>query len=145
MNTPIPEDNLAAIKTALFAGRKIEAIKLYREFTEAGLADAKNAVEKMEAELRAASPERFKASATAPPQRYRWPWFVLAAFLLAIALAILWMGYEVRRTRQIRDLNAPSPRGDTGRQPDKQFRVQSSEFRVPLSGLTFLQAPLRLM
>jgi hypothetical protein len=55
---------------------------------------------------------------TAPPRRYRWPWFVLAALLLAIALAILWMSYEVRRTRQIRDLNAPSsPRGDTGRQP----------------------------
>ena len=25
------------------------------------------------------------------PQRYQWPWFVLAAFLLAVALAIVWI------------------------------------------------------
>jgi hypothetical protein len=35
---------------------------------------------------------------------------VLAAVLLAIALAILWMSYEVARTRMIRELNTPEPR-----------------------------------
>jgi len=45
-------------------------------------------------------------------QRYRWPWFVLAAVLLAIALAVLWMSKEIERTRRIRDLNAPAPRTD---------------------------------
>ncbi|HZL41838.1 MAG TPA: hypothetical protein VFD66_01000 [Verrucomicrobiae bacterium] len=37
--------------------------------------------------------------------RYRWPWFVLGAFVAAIALAILWMSVAVRRTRQLRDSN----------------------------------------
>jgi hypothetical protein len=40
---------------------------------------------------------------------YTWPWFVLAAFLLAVLLAVLWMSSEVRRMRQIRELNAPAP------------------------------------
>ena len=40
-------------------------------------------------------------------RRYTWPWFVLAAVLLAIALAVLWMSKEIERTRRIRDLNAP--------------------------------------
>jgi len=43
------------------------------------------------------------------PQRYRWPWFVLAAFLLGVALAIAWMSYAVHRERQERDVNAPLP------------------------------------
>ena len=41
------------------------------------------------------------------PRRYTWPWFVLAAVVLAIALAVLWMSKEIERTRRIRDLNAP--------------------------------------
>ena len=40
-------------------------------------------------------------------RRYTWPWFVLAAVLLAIALAVLWMSKEIERTRRIRDLNEP--------------------------------------
>jgi hypothetical protein len=47
-------------------------------------------------------------------RRYTWPWFVLAAVLLAIALAALWMSKEIERTRRIRDLNAPAPRTDRG-------------------------------
>jgi hypothetical protein len=44
-----------------------------------------------------------------PPskQRYIWPWFVLAAVLLGIVLAIVWMSFEIKRTKRIRDLNAP--------------------------------------
>jgi hypothetical protein len=45
-----------------------------------------------------------------PPEgqrRYVWPWFVLAAVVLGIALAVLWMSKEIERTRRIRDLNAP--------------------------------------
>jgi len=44
-----------------------------------------------------------------PPRRYRWPWFVLVAFLLAVALAILWMSFEVRKVEQERNVNAPLP------------------------------------
>ena len=43
------------------------------------------------------------------PPRHQWPWFVLAAFLLAVALAIVWMGFAVHREKQERDLNAPLP------------------------------------
>ena len=39
--------------------------------------------------------------------RYRWPWFVLAALLLGIFLAVLWMRQEIDRTRRIRDANTP--------------------------------------
>jgi hypothetical protein len=37
-----------------------------------------------------------------PPPRYRWPWFVLALFLLGIALVIIWVGLEARRLREYR-------------------------------------------
>lgn len=60
---PLPEQQLALIKELLFSGQKIAAIKLYREAIPSSLAEAKNAVEKIEAELRQISPEKF----TAPP------------------------------------------------------------------------------
>jgi hypothetical protein len=43
------------------------------------------------------------------PPRYQWPWFVLAAFLLGVALAIVWMSFAVHREKQERDVNAPLP------------------------------------
>ncbi|HLX94975.1 MAG TPA: hypothetical protein VKU37_04450 [Verrucomicrobiae bacterium] len=43
------------------------------------------------------------------PRRYRWPWFVLAAFLLGVALAILWMIFEIRTVEQERNPNATLP------------------------------------
>lgn len=43
------------------------------------------------------------------PPRYRWPWLVLAAFLLGVVLAIVWMSFAVHRERQERDVNAPLP------------------------------------
>ena len=39
--------------------------------------------------------------------KYLWPWFVLAAIVLGILLAILWLSREVERTRRLRDSNAP--------------------------------------
>jgi hypothetical protein len=60
MNTPIPDEKMAAIKEAIFRGQKITAIKLYREATGLGLAEAKDAVERLEAELRSSSPMEFK-------------------------------------------------------------------------------------
>jgi len=44
-----------------------------------------------------------------PPPRYKWPWFVLAAFLLGVALAILWMSFAIRKVEQERNVNAPLP------------------------------------
>ncbi len=44
-----------------------------------------------------------------PKPNYKWPWFVLAAILLFVALTILWMSFAVKRERQERDFNAPLP------------------------------------
>ncbi len=44
--------------------------------------------------------------------RYRWPWFVLAAVVLGVLLAVVWMTIEVRRIRQQQSSNpwsAPRP------------------------------------
>ncbi len=52
------------------------------------------------------SKQESHAGATRP--RYRWPWFVLGAVVLGVALAVLWMSKEVERARRIRDANAPA-------------------------------------
>jgi Protein of unknown function (DUF2500)/Ribosomal protein L7/L12 C-terminal domain len=59
----IPEKPFARIKAALSRGQKIEAIRLYRECTGAGLAEAKAAVEQLDSELRAAEPDKFAGPA----------------------------------------------------------------------------------
>ncbi|HUA37247.1 MAG TPA: hypothetical protein VMA35_02470 [Candidatus Sulfopaludibacter sp.] len=41
------------------------------------------------------------------PRCYRWPWLVLALFLLGVALAILWMMVDVRTIERERNLGAP--------------------------------------
>jgi hypothetical protein len=38
----------------------------------------------------------------APRRRYTWPWFVLAAFVLAVVLAGIWLLKEVRRVKRIK-------------------------------------------
>ena len=58
----ITDDQLAGIRTEIFAGRKIQAIKLYREAAGCGLKDAKDVVESLEDELRAKEPESFSAT-----------------------------------------------------------------------------------
>lgn len=54
-----PAGGDAAVVTALYAGRKIEAIKQYRLTHRVDLRQAKETVEAMEAELRRTAPERF--------------------------------------------------------------------------------------
>ncbi len=55
----LSDQDRQAIENAIFAGRKIEALKLHREATGSGLADAKQAVEDLEVDLRHTSPEKF--------------------------------------------------------------------------------------
>lgn len=58
--TPLGEKDRAEIEAALYAGHKVEAIKLYREAVRgAGLADAKTAVDQLEEKLRIEHPENF--------------------------------------------------------------------------------------
>ena len=48
-----------AINAEIFGGRKIDAIKLYREATDGGLKEAKDAVEEIEKDLRQREPNKF--------------------------------------------------------------------------------------
>ena len=80
MNDPIPEELARRIREALFAGRKIEAIKLHREQTGLGLKESKEAVERLEAELRVASPESFTKSAGAG----------CLSMMVAVAVVVIW-------------------------------------------------------
>ncbi len=64
MNPPTGQQ-LELIKQAIFSGRKIEAIKLHREATGAGLKDSKEAVEQLETELRKTDPHRLENSTSA--------------------------------------------------------------------------------
>lgn len=54
-----------AIIASLYAGRKIEAIKRYRDATGQGLKESKDFIEALEARLREESPDRFQAGS--PP------------------------------------------------------------------------------
>jgi len=56
---PLTEQQRQAIYAEIFGGRKIEAIKLYREATGCQLIEAKQAVEKVEKDLRQREPGRF--------------------------------------------------------------------------------------
>ena len=58
----MPNDDLDRIRAELAAGHKIAAIKLYREATGAGLAEAKQAVESLEAGRTIAAPGMDSAS-----------------------------------------------------------------------------------
>jgi hypothetical protein len=62
MAQPLPDDAVQRIRDAVFAGRKIEAIRLYRECTGEGLREAKDFVDALEEELRRAAPEEFTAA-----------------------------------------------------------------------------------
>ena len=56
MAGPISNDDLEGIRAAMAAGKKIEAIKLYRAASGAGLAEAKKFVEDLEANRPAGQP-----------------------------------------------------------------------------------------
>jgi hypothetical protein len=45
----------------------------------------------------------------APKQNYRWPWFVAAAVVLGLALAIVWVSFAVKKVERERDFAAPLP------------------------------------
>jgi hypothetical protein len=56
MTTTLPDEAVQRVRAALQRSDKIEAIKVYREFEPVGLAEAKQAVEEMEALLFATHP-----------------------------------------------------------------------------------------
>ena len=59
----LSEEDTQKITDALLAGRKIEAIKIYRAATGLGLGEAKDFVDELMAELREQYPDKFKSEA----------------------------------------------------------------------------------
>jgi hypothetical protein len=43
------------------------------------------------------------------PRKYKWPWFVLAAGVIFIVIAVLAVALAARKVEQQRDLTAPLP------------------------------------
>jgi hypothetical protein len=64
MPQSLSDEQVQQISAAVFAGRKIEAIKLYRQATRLGLKESKDFIEALEVRLRQESPGEF----TAPPR-----------------------------------------------------------------------------
>ena len=85
MTAPIPEDKLNEIKAELLRGRKIEAIKLYRRSTGAGLAEAKAAVERLETGSGATSPQNSGAAPAAARRGCLGAVLVIGVVLVVIA------------------------------------------------------------
>ena len=56
----VPETIWSQVESSLYAGRKIQAIKILRQETGVGLKEAKDLVESHERELRKQFPDRFK-------------------------------------------------------------------------------------
>lgn len=63
--TELTDTDRDAIIASLYAGRKIEAIKRYREVTGHGLRESKDFIDTLEARLREESPDRFQTDS--PP------------------------------------------------------------------------------
>lgn len=59
MTNELTPEQLTHVSNALYAGNKIEAIKLYRTATGKDLKDSKDAVEKLALELEALNPAMF--------------------------------------------------------------------------------------
>jgi hypothetical protein len=44
-----------------------------------------------------------------PKPNYKWPWFVAAAVVLFVTLAVVFVAFKARQIEQERDFNAPLP------------------------------------
>jgi hypothetical protein len=53
-------------------------------------------------------------STAAAGRRYRWPWFLLAAVVLAIFLVLVWLLPVIRSIREQRQANPPSTSSEPG-------------------------------
>ena len=84
MQPPSSDQIIESIKQALFAREKIRAIRIFREHHTCGLAEAKNDIEKLEAELLASSPEKFAPAPAAPPRLLLFLAFILFLIILGV-------------------------------------------------------------
>ncbi|CAM2870557.1 hypothetical protein FPL22_15795 [Rariglobus hedericola] len=87
MSHPVSDEQIATLSACIFQGRKIEAIKLYREMTGLGLKESKDAVDELEASLRGSSPDKF----TAGPQAQGCLGVIVVGLLCGAGLAGYWL------------------------------------------------------
>lgn len=88
MAQSLTQEQITAVTDAIFAGQKIGAIKLYREATNASLVEAKEFVEKLEAELRLQYPDKFTV---APQVQSKIMIAVSVAIAIGIAIALFFL------------------------------------------------------
>jgi hypothetical protein len=81
----LTEEQRQAFADALYGGRKIEAIRQLRQMSGLGLKESKEIIDRLEAELRAAHPERF------PPPSRKAAGCILAVALAIAALMLFWL------------------------------------------------------
>lgn len=81
---PLSESEQAAVDAELQAGRKLNAIKIFKDATGAGLAESKSAVEARDVLLRGTRPEQF-----APVESSGGASGVIAVLLILTALIVI--------------------------------------------------------
>lgn len=145
MSVPDAQETLAQIEEALAMGRKIEAIKLYRQRSGAGLAEAKEAVERLEAELRAASPEKFadgpRASAARRGHWCGWGFLALGTLLaltgLGKGLFYLYLSFGSSRVEgKVIERRVTGPDWDAY-EPVVEYQVGNTKYRCTGTGSSF--------
>jgi Ribosomal protein L7/L12 C-terminal domain len=85
MPRPISDEAMNALTDALLHGRKIEAIKIYREFTGLGLKESKDEIEAIEAGLREKFPDKFPAASKGKGCSG-----IAVVFVVVVAVAVYW-------------------------------------------------------
>jgi hypothetical protein len=98
--TEITDDERQRTIDAIYAGRKIDAIKIYRQATNCDLVTAKSFVEQLETRLRAEHPEEFTAAAAKGCGGQ-------TALIVGMMVALLAGGMAIYRVRIQRPLPAP--------------------------------------
>lgn len=84
MRRELSDDAVEQIQADLFAGRKIQAIKVYRTATGVGLAESLAFINAVEERLRQESPERF-----ATPQLKAGGCLIMAVCSIAVLAALV--------------------------------------------------------
>lgn len=145
MSAPVPPETLADIENALVLGRKIDAIKLYRQCSGAGLTEAKEAVERVEAELRATSPERFAAGPRGGVARRGhwcgWVFLALGALhvLTGLGMGLDYLSLSFRSARvegTVVEMRVSGPDG-SAYEPVVEYHVGNSKYRCTGTGSGF--------
>ena len=79
--TPLTEEQVSAIQNALYRGRRIEAVKIYRAATGKDLREAKEYVDRVHSELKQKNPAMFVKRAS---DRNPLFWLIIAGALIVI-------------------------------------------------------------